>query len=606
MAYRWANRHRLWLAAGTGVLFFLTGLISHLATRQASGLELFWPCNAIMLGIMIARGRTWRDVAVIAGAGFAASIVLHLARADPLPLAMLFSVANVLESLLALILLRRLGRSGDIFDRVSDVLALVVACAGASLVSATLASAGLAISRGVVFLSLWRDWYIGAVLSQLVLAPMIVILMQLSDQRRMRTIAARTIAEVILVLGGVALATGAIFLYSRLPLLFLIAPLVLLATFRLRAFGAVAAVAIVAIVSGYATVLGQGPIVAMLSAPSDQVLLQQIFIASSFLTALPIAAMLTERDMRAEDSRMLADRFKSVVENIGEVIFRIDGAGRWAYLNPAWEALSGFAISQSLGRSWLECVDGVDRAQLADRVRPVLAGEAKAMRRVVRFNTAGGPRWMELFVQCLRDPDGMIMGATGTLRDIDDRKRLEEHVMTAKRRAEQRAREATLLASTDELTGIANRRAFMRQLDREIAGAAEFGWPLAVAMFDVDHFKLVNDRHGHAVGDRVLQQIAQRAGSAVRSGDLVGRLGGEEFGILMPGATTEDATIVAERLREAMEMAGAEHSDLPRVTVSVGIASREDQREAGALLAAADAALYAAKGAGRNRVRLAA
>ena len=235
----------------------------------------------------------------------------------------------------------------------------------------------------------------------------------------------------------------------------------------------------------------------------------------------------------------------------------------------------------------------------------MLRGAEKGACRVARFNTAVGPRWMEIFIQCLRDPDGGIIGATGTLRDIDDRKRLEEHVITAKRRAEQRAREATMLASTDELTGLANRRAFLRQLDREIAGAAEFGWPLAVAIFDVDHFKAVNDRHGHAIGDRVLQQIAARAGSAVRGGDLVGRIGGEEFGILMPGATAEDATNVAERLRQAMEMAPT-LDDLPSITVSVGIAAREYQRDASALLEVADVALYAAKNAGRNRVRIAA
>jgi diguanylate cyclase (GGDEF)-like protein len=213
---------------------------------------------------------------------------------------------------------------------------------------------------------------------------------------------------------------------------------------------------------------------------------------------------------------------------------------------------------------------------------------------------------MEIYFQGLRDQDGVALGATGTLRDIDDRKRREEHVMTAKRRAEQRALEATLLASTDELTGIANRRAFMRQLDREIRGAAEFGWPLAVAIFDVDHFKDVNDRHGHAIGDKVLQSLVSRAGTVIRGGDLIGRLGGEEFGILMPGATAEDAGLVAERLRRAIETLRTGDKGLPRITVSIGIALRENKREGSVLLAAADSALYAAKGAGRNQVRLAA
>jgi diguanylate cyclase (GGDEF)-like protein len=229
-------------------------------------------------------------------------------------------------------------------------------------------------------------------------------------------------------------------------------------------------------------------------------------------------------------------------------------------------------------------------------------------RRLLRFRTLiGEVRWMELSIQALRDINGSVAGTTGTLRDIDDRKKLEEHVMSAKRRAEEQAREATLLASTDELTGLANRRAFLRHLERQVEAANEFGWALAVAIFDVDHFKLVNDSHGHAVGDRVLQLVADRSVSVVRSGDLVGRLGGEEFAILMPGASPEDATMVAERLRGMIERPGERGGEkLPSVTVSVGIAAHARDQDSGDLLAEADRALYAAKSAGRNRVKLAA
>jgi diguanylate cyclase (GGDEF)-like protein/PAS domain S-box-containing protein len=316
--------------------------------------------------------------------------------------------------------------------------------------------------------------------------------------------------------------------------------------------------------------------------------------------------MLTERDVRANEARQLAESFKMVVENIGEVIFRIDRAGRWAYLNPAWTTLQGEAAADCIGEDWLDRVASADREALDERLQSVLSGEHKEARCAARFGTATGIRWMEIYVQGLRGQDGTIGGATGTLRDIDERKRREDHVLRAKSHAEQRAHEATLLASTDELTGIANRRAFLRQLDREVTGAAEFGWPLAVAIFDVDHFKTVNDVHGHAMGDKVLQLIAARAGLAVRNGDLVGRLGGEEFGILMPGANAEDAANVAERVRHAIETPREEDGDLPAVTVSIGIAARENEREAALLLAAADTALYSAKGAGRNRVRVAA
>ncbi|WP_404710757.1 diguanylate cyclase [Sphingomonas sp. MMS24-J13] len=600
-----ALRRRLRLAGGTGVLFLLVAILSELA-RRSSGLQAIWPCNALLLGILIARRRSWRDMGAIVAGGLVGSLAFHLGRGDPAMITVLFCVANLVEGLLALLVLRRLCRPGELFDRVSDVLALVFAAVVSTLVSASIGGFALAMLDRTDFAAGFGQWYVTGVLSQLVIAPVVVILAQIRDRRRMRRMAAQPIAELILVLGSVAMVTAAIFIWSALPLLFLITPMVLFATFRLRALGAVAAVGIVAVIAGYASELGYGPILAASPDPATRSLLLQLFVACCFLTALPVAAMLTEHDLRAEQARQMGDRFKAVVENIGEVIFRVDRNGRWAYLNPAWEALTGFALADSLGTGWLDRVGATDRTELDDRLQSMLAGGDTGARQVVQFGTAAGVRWMEVYFQGLRDPDGVVLGATGTLRDIDDRKRLEQHVMTAKRRAEQRAREATQLASTDELTGIANRRAFMRQLDRETAGAAEFGWPLAVAMFDVDHFKRVNDRHGHPVGDKVLQLIAARAVAAVRGGDLVGRLGGEEFGILMPGATAEDARMVAERVRLAIEMPRIGDRDLPAVTVSIGIAAREDQRDSAQLLAVADAALYAAKGAGRNRVQLAA
>lgn len=602
-----ANGRWLALAAAAGLGLALSGWLSGLAVHQESGLETLWAGNAFLLGILITRGKSTRDIVAIAAGGLAGGLILHIGRHDPVALTLLFSLANITESLVALFVLKALNATEGTFDRVSDVLAFGIACAIGSFASAMLGALGLAIDWQVGFAVAWLNWFVAALLSQLVLAPMIVMCSRLTEHRQLRGLAGRRHVEVVAILGLVAGVASLVFFTSTLPLLFLVSPTVLIATFRLRAFGAVAAVAIVAVIVVYANATGHGPIVHNIARTADQIMLLQLFLAMTFLSSLPVAAMLAERDLQGEEARLLAQHFQAVVENVGEVIFRTDAAGRWSYLNPAWEELSGYPIAHSLGQSWLRFVDDADRAELADRARPVFAGEAATARRVLRFHTASGVRWVELFLQPLRDPDGGVVGVTGTLRDIDDRKRLEEHVVKAKRRAEAHAREATLLAATDELTGIANRRAFLRHLDREIEGATEFGLPLAVAMFDVDHFKAVNDRHGHAVGDRVLRQIAARANAVVRSGDVVGRLGGEEFGIVMSGATAEDATVIAERLREAMEMSrGADDPFLPGVTISVGIAVREGQRDAAALLNAADEALYVAKGDGRNRVRIAA
>ena len=154
-------------------------------------------------------------------------------------------------------------------------------------------------------------------------------------------------------------------------------------------------------------------------------------------------------------------------------------------------------------------------------------------------------------------------------------------------------------AQTDELTGAMNRRGLLQHLEaaHALAGAGQAGY--ALLMVDVDHFKAINDRHGHAEGDRVLQGVSARVRGALRSNDHVGRWGGEEFCVLLPGTSLADARVLAERV--AQRVAGAEMG-IP-VTVSIGVAEyRNGDDGAQAVVRRADGALYEAKAAGRNRV----
>lgn len=169
-----------------------------------------------------------------------------------------------------------------------------------------------------------------------------------------------------------------------------------------------------------------------------------------------------------------------------------------------------------------------------------------------------------------------------TIANAEERQRLEDR------------------AATDVLTGLANRATFDQRLQEELSrhGADDAG-PCLV-LFDADHFKRVNDTHGHLAGDRVLTAIADVLRGAARGGDLVARVGGEEFGWLMPGVDCEDARHAAERVRAAI--AGADHGAAGRVTVSAGVAGAEPGDTAGLLVRRADEALYAAKRAGRDRV----
>jgi diguanylate cyclase (GGDEF)-like protein len=170
------------------------------------------------------------------------------------------------------------------------------------------------------------------------------------------------------------------------------------------------------------------------------------------------------------------------------------------------------------------------------------------------------------------------------------------------------AKERTLRAHksaalTDPLTGLFNRRGLI-EAARELAEkyARKAGKPIAMLAFDLDHFKSVNDRFGHALGDDVIKLFAATANSSLRLTDFVVRLGGEEFAAIMPG-TLEDGMVVGERIRAAFEAAAQTVSGrYVGATVSVGVASHESAANIDALLARADAALYAAKANGRNRV----
>lgn len=165
---------------------------------------------------------------------------------------------------------------------------------------------------------------------------------------------------------------------------------------------------------------------------------------------------------------------------------------------------------------------------------------------------------------------------------------------------------AEALARTDALTGLANRRAFDEAAQLEIRRAQRYGTALAMVMTDLDRFKSINDTHGHHVGDRVLVDFAQTLLASVRDVDLVGRWGGEEFVILMPGTALDEAARVAERMRLAVAGAPTRcEGKICGYTASFGVAVLSAERQTvDALLGAADVALYRAKAHGRNRVEL--
>ena len=162
------------------------------------------------------------------------------------------------------------------------------------------------------------------------------------------------------------------------------------------------------------------------------------------------------------------------------------------------------------------------------------------------------------------------------------------------------------LARTDELTGMNNRRAFLELADHTLQQAERYDRPLSLILFDLDGFKAVNDSHGHATGDQVLRTVADVVRNTIRTSDVAGRLGGEEFAILLPETEAQAALVIAERLRSGFAQTPARVARGPlRFTASFGVAERDGNNgPMDELLARADAALYQAKRRGRDRVEI--
>ncbi|MCC6145772.1 MAG: diguanylate cyclase [Candidatus Hydrogenedentes bacterium] len=202
---------------------------------------------------------------------------------------------------------------------------------------------------------------------------------------------------------------------------------------------------------------------------------------------------------------------------------------------------------------------------------------------------------------------------TSELREKNDRLReemtvrhkVEEALAEQNRKLQEMNQELDRLASTDALTGLYNRRHLMDRLAQELERSTRYGNPLSVLLLDLDHFKSINDSHGHLVGDAVLKRAGEIIQDCARTTDLPGRYGGEEFALLLPQTDTKGASELAERLRRRLgQMVHHDAAGKPfHVTCSIGVASVHGNGNATWILKHADDALYQAKADGRNRVR---
>jgi diguanylate cyclase (GGDEF)-like protein len=457
-------------------------------------------------------------------------------------------------------------------------------------------------------------WFLASVLGILVGVPAMLHIRQrlgFGDQRirinddRTR----RGLALVTLAMFAVAIAVLRV---APVPLLWLLMAGMVVTVVRHGQFGAALGVLAIAAAAGLVSFGGESPARFLDLSPARAGLVLQAMMLAMLAVSLPIAAMLLTRErleaQLRDQNAVLRDSLTTL-----RLAERLAGIGCWHY-----DVRSG---AQQWSEQMLE-INGLPRDLGPDPgdLRGLLPDGGEALfaeiarqrdnREPYRFEydirpPEGPERILRIVATNEFDAEGQRTALFAVAMDVTEEVRRQGALELARERAVALAAEAQKLAMTDALTGLANRRCALDELNRLVRASKRTGRSLALVTFDIDHFKAINDCFGHPTGDAVLVRVAEIARQQVRGGDIVGRVGGEEFVWILPGVGPAGARELAERLRVAIQH-GSAHGDLPKVTISIGLAQVRPDDTADKLLARADAALYVAKEGGRNKVHLAA
>jgi diguanylate cyclase (GGDEF)-like protein len=575
----------------------------------AEAVLLLWLPSAIAVtAVYSARpGKRFEVLAALAVANVFTMLVYGVALVSAIG----YAIANAVDAVIVVAIAQRvIGRRSLHGLRLWEMTGLFIAALSGALAGALIALP-FRPQPDLVQLS-W--WFLTTLLGTAVGAPILLFLRSWYERRK-----AGLRFEFA---GGALLFAGSMALLFVLDwwvlsfATFSLSPLVLtgliFAVARFGQLGASAGVLVFGLAGTLHSIGGESPANYLAFEPFVSGLILQAYMLLMMATSLPLAALLMAhgrlslrlkaRNLRLHDSVQML--------NMAEEVARI---GRWRY----YPGSAAQDWSQQMFR-----INGLDPNMGRDPgdIRMLLPDGGQELFGQLKHHAEdratysfeyrictpkGEERILKMHARNEFDPKGQLGSMFGVVMDVTEHHQRQEQLDKERAKAMRLAAHAQVLAMTDALTGLANRRRTIDQLEKCIARSARMGGPLALIAFDVDHFKQVNDRFGHQVGDEVLVRVSDLAREQIRASDLIGRTGGEEFVWLMPDAGAVEASNAAERLRVAIEK-GSGKNGLPPVTVSIGYALWSEGDDPGSLLGKADTALYVAKQAGRNMVQRAA
>jgi diguanylate cyclase (GGDEF)-like protein/PAS domain S-box-containing protein len=508
-------------------------------------------------------------------------------------------LCNVLEVTLAAFLLHRTISARPGFTRPRQLIYLIAyGVILAPAVASLFASAGMAGSFQWPLFHSFLSWFTGDALGIAIMTPLYLSFRQRSRGLRRSWLEAVTLSALLCCLSLL------VFWQTSLPLLFVIFPCLLLLEVRLGLAGSAVGLLAVSVIGGFFTARGHGPIgLTHLTTLSSRILVLQFFIGISMIVLYIVEVVIAERNSFELNLTASEGRFRLLAEGSSDIIVLMNLLGECQYVSPAVTKLLGWEPEEFLGLGYEQIVHASELDEVNQLFEDCRAGKPLNALIYRSKRKDGSYLWTEANLVLYRDPETDAPASfINVVRDISNRKAAEDRLSKALDAAEN-------LASIDALTGVANRRTFDEFLEAEWLRGIRSRSDFSVLLADVDHFKLYNDKYGHVTGDNCLKEIAEAIGTVVhRSTDLLARYGGEEFVVVLPDTDAAGAYVMAEQIRRAVEMRQIVHEGAPHgvVTLSVGCATQIPQIEAlcTRLIKKADDALYLAKSAGRNCIRV--